>query len=140
MLQTLSDPVRRSIYDELIGVVHTELNPFLDGDADRNEVMPRVQPALGSTGCSTLLPVQVFVDEFSCIGCRNCNCLCPSTFGMEEEYGRARAFNQGADAEEDLQDAIDSCPVSCIHWPSLTTVVPDSLRRIQVRWRWPSKR
>jgi hypothetical protein len=38
--QTLSDPVRRSIYDELVGVAHTGLNPFLDGDADRNEVMP----------------------------------------------------------------------------------------------------
>jgi ferredoxin len=67
---------------------------------------------------STLLLMQVFVDEFACIGCRTCTCLCPRTFGMEEEHGRARAFTQGGDAEEDLQDAIDSCPVSCIHWVS----------------------
>jgi len=32
---------------------------------------------------------QAFVDEFSCIGCRNCNNVCPQTFGMEDDYGCA---------------------------------------------------
>ena len=29
-------------------------------------------------------------DEFTCIGCRNCNNVCPKTFGIEEEYGEER--------------------------------------------------
>ena len=33
--------------------------------------------------------LQAFVDEFSCIGCRNCNNVCPQTFGMEDDYGCA---------------------------------------------------
>jgi ferredoxin len=45
---------------------------------------------------SACLPacLQVFVDEFTCIGCRNCTNVCPSTFAIEEEYGRARAMRQ----------------------------------------------
>ncbi len=46
---------------------------------------------------------RVFVDEFSCIGCRNCNNVCPKTFAMEEEYGRARVMVQDADTEAKLQ-------------------------------------
>jgi ferredoxin len=64
-----------------------------------------------------------FVDEFACIGCRNCNGVCPKTFAMEEEHGRARAVRQDVDTAERLQEAIDTCPVSCIHWvtaPQLT--------------------
>ena len=53
-----------------------------------------------------------------CIGCRNCNNVCPQTFGMEEEWGRARVMQQGVDTESKLQEAIDTCPVSCIHWVS----------------------
>lgn len=41
--------------------------------------------------------LQVFVDEFTCIGCRNCNNVCPATFEMEDEYGRARVMRQGVD-------------------------------------------
>ncbi|GIL76600.1 hypothetical protein Vretimale_8875 [Volvox reticuliferus] len=37
---------------------------------------------------------------------------------MEEEYGRARAMQQDVDTEATLQEAIDTCPVSCIHWVS----------------------
>lgn len=35
---------------------------------------------------------------------------------MEEDYGRARAMQQGIDSDEKLQEAIDTCPVNCIHW------------------------
>ncbi|PNW87993.1 hypothetical protein CHLRE_01g009900v5 [Chlamydomonas reinhardtii] len=93
--ETLSDPTKRALYDELAGFSAESVNPFLDDryPADR-----------------------VFVDEFSCIGCRNCNAVCPKTFGMEEDYGRARVMLQDADSEAKLQEAIDTCPVSCIHW------------------------
>lgn len=43
----LSDPVQRSIYDEIHGYVLTAINPFLDDTAPKDHA---------------------FVDEFSCIG------------------------------------------------------------------------
>ncbi|GLC42491.1 hypothetical protein PLESTB_001104000 [Pleodorina starrii] len=95
--ETLTDPTRRALYDELAGFSAESVNPFLDDRYPRD---------------------RVFVDEFSCIGCRNCNHVCPKTFGMEEEYGRARAMQQDVDSEAKLQEAIDTCPVSCIHWVS----------------------
>ncbi|KXZ46387.1 hypothetical protein GPECTOR_44g62 [Gonium pectorale] len=93
--ETLTDPTRRALYDELAGFSAESINPFLDDRYPRD---------------------RVFVDEFSCIGCRNCNNVCPKTFGMEEDYGRARVMVQDVDTESKLQEAIDTCPVSCIHW------------------------
>lgn len=58
----------------------------------------------------------VFVNESACIGCRQCNHSAPKTFMMEEDWGRARAFQQWADTEEDITIAIESCPVDCIYW------------------------
>lgn len=59
---------------------------------------------------------QVFVDEFTCIGCKNCCNVCPKSFMIEDAFGRARVSQQGMDNEEMLQEAIDTCPVNCIHW------------------------
>jgi len=44
------------------------------------------------------------------------NNVCPKTFTMEEEWGRARVMKQRVDPDPKLQEAIDTCPVSCIHW------------------------
>jgi ferredoxin len=93
--ETLMDPDARAEYDAISGFQMTGINPFRD----------------------TSYPADlVFVDEFACIGCRNCNNVCPKTFGMEDEYGRARVFTQGVDVDDKLQEAMDTCPVSCIHW------------------------
>jgi ferredoxin len=58
----------------------------------------------------------VFVDELSCIGCKNCIFEAAATFRVEREHGRARVFAQWIDEEAKIQRSIDSCPVSCIHW------------------------
>jgi ferredoxin len=58
----------------------------------------------------------VFVDEVTCIGCKHCAHVSPNTFYIEAEYGRSRVFNQDGDKEEVIQEAIDTCPVNCIHW------------------------
>uniref|UniRef100_A0A6T5SWC4 J domain-containing protein n=1 Tax=Ostreococcus mediterraneus TaxID=1486918 RepID=A0A6T5SWC4_9CHLO len=58
----------------------------------------------------------VFVDEFTCIGCKQCVWQAPATFRMNEDYGRSRVFAQWLNTEDDIQCAIDSCPVDCIHW------------------------
>lgn len=55
----------------------------------------------------------VFVDEVSCIGCKNCIYIAAATFRMENEYGRSRVFAQWLNSEDEIQDAMDSCPVSC---------------------------
>ncbi|NJK50954.1 ferredoxin [Candidatus Gracilibacteria bacterium] len=58
----------------------------------------------------------VYVDEITCIGCKHCAHVAPNTFYIEPEYGRSRVFDQDGDAEETIQEAIDTCPVDCIHW------------------------
>jgi ferredoxin len=58
----------------------------------------------------------VYVDEVTCIGCKHCAHVAPNTFYIESEYGRSRVFNQDGDLEELIQEAIDTCPVDCIHW------------------------
>lgn len=42
----------------------------------------------------------MYVDEYTCIGCTHCNHEAPSTFFMEEEFGRARVYQQGRDTED----------------------------------------
>lgn len=77
----------------------------------------------------------VFVDEGTCIGCKNCNHCAAATFMMEEDYGRARVFQQWADSEDDINIAIESCPVDCIYWvdadllPALEFVMQKVQRR-----------
>lgn len=58
----------------------------------------------------------VWVDESTCIGCTYCNSVACNTFSMEPVMGRARVFRQDGDTTEVIQEAIDTCPVNCIHW------------------------
>ena len=62
----------------------------------------------------------VYVDENICIGCKNCTHVASSTFLIEPDHGRARVFNQNGDTEELIEEAIDTCPVNCIHWLDYT--------------------
>ena len=61
-------------------------------------------------------PRAVFVNECQCIGCKQCCHSAPKTFAMDDQYGRARVFAQWDDDEEDINIAIESCPVDCIHF------------------------
>ena len=73
-----------------------------------------------------------YVDEHSCIGCTYCATTARSTFFMEDDHGRARVFNQAGDSEELVQEAIDSCPVNCIHYVSHEVqTTPSALRKCQ---------
>lgn len=62
----------------------------------------------------------VYVDEITCIGCKNCVHVAHNTFYIEPVYGRARVIRQDGDPEELIQEAIDTCPVDCIHWLDYT--------------------
>ncbi|WP_199336984.1 ferredoxin [Oscillatoria sp. FACHB-1407] len=62
----------------------------------------------------------VYVDEVTCIGCKHCAHVARNTFYIEPDYGRSRVIRQDADPEEVIQEAIDTCPVDCIHWVDYT--------------------
>jgi ferredoxin len=62
----------------------------------------------------------VYVDEITCIGCKHCAHTAPNTFYIEPDYGRARAIRQDGDPEALVTEAIDTCPVNCIHWVDYT--------------------
>ena len=58
----------------------------------------------------------VYVDEAVCIGCKHCAHVARNTFYIEPDYGRSRVINQDGDPDYLIQEAIDTCPVDCIHW------------------------
>jgi ferredoxin len=39
-----------------------------------------------------------------------------NTFVVEPDWGRSRALRQDGDSTDRIQEAIDTCPVDCIHW------------------------
>ncbi|MFM9110747.1 MAG: ferredoxin [Prochlorococcaceae cyanobacterium] len=81
-----------------------------------------LEPLLGGA----LRQKAVWVDEAVCIGCRYCAHVAANTFVVEPTYGRSQAIRQDGDSSERIQEAIDSCPVDCIHW-----VAYDDLPRLQ---------
>ncbi|VVA32218.1 PREDICTED: ferredoxin [Prunus dulcis] len=109
--EVLTDPVQRRVYDEIHGYALTAVNPFLDDSITRDHA---------------------FVDEFSCIGCKNCANVAPDVFGIEEDFGRARVYSQCGNPDL-VQQAIDSCPVDCIHWTSAAqlSLLEDEMRRVE---------
>ena len=70
------------------------------------------EPVLGGK----LTEKAVWVDESRCIGCRYCAHVATNTFIVDDDYGRSRAIRQDGDNLETVQEAIDTCPVDCIHW------------------------
>jgi ferredoxin len=57
-----------------------------------------------------------WVDKNECIGCGLCVSNCPDVFRMGTD-DKAECFDASGATEEAIQSgAIDSCPVSCIHW------------------------
>jgi len=41
--------------------------------------------------------------------------MVPNVFRMGDD-GFAEVYDANGASEKDIQDAIDSCPVNCIHW------------------------
>ncbi|EPR37491.1 4Fe-4S ferredoxin iron-sulfur binding domain-containing protein [Desulfovibrio sp. X2] len=58
----------------------------------------------------------VIIDEETCIGCESCVEIAPSTFSFNESTSKAYVTDPDASSEEDVQEAIDTCPVQCISW------------------------
>ena len=84
-----------------------ELGGFLRDAPERSGLEPELGGMLRQKG--------VYVDELTCIGCKHCAFVARNTFYIEPDYGRSRAMRQDGDPE-----AIDTCPVDCIHWIDYT--------------------
>jgi len=85
-----------------------------------------LEPVLGGA----LRQRAVWVDEAVCIGCRYCAHVACNTFVLEPDLGRSRAIRQDGDSTERIQEAIETCPVDCIHWVSYDEL-PELERRLR---------
>lgn len=56
-----------------------------------------------------------YVDRGVCIGCGTCVALCPAVFQLKED-GKSDVVDVDGASEKEIQQAVDSCPVQCIHW------------------------
>ena len=87
------------------------LEPELGGQLRSAQQRTGLEPELGGAFRQN----GVYVDEISCIGCTHCAHVARNTFYIEPDYGRARVIRQEGDSEALIQEAIDTCPVDCIH-------------------------
>ena len=70
------------------------------------------EPVLGGE----LREKAIWVDEAACIGCQYCVHVATNTFIVDEQLGRARVIRQNGDTLEVVKEAMDTCPVDCMHW------------------------
>ena len=106
------------------------MDPSLAFSASTDQPIERsgCEPRLGGE----LRERAVWVDEAICIGCRYCAHVAGNTFVVEPHLGRSRAIRQDGDSTECIQEAIDTCPVDCIHWvpfEELDTLRSDLIRQ-----------
>ncbi len=59
---------------------------------------------------------RVTIDEDDCIGCGTCVEICPDVFQINDETDVAEVIATGNGPEEQIEEAIASCPVDCIRW------------------------
>ncbi len=91
-----------------------ELGGYFRSETERSGLEPELGGSFRQKG--------VYVDEITCIGCKHCAHVARNTFYIEPDYGRSRVIRQDGDSEEVIQEAIDTCPVDCIHWFDYTEV------------------
>jgi ferredoxin len=58
----------------------------------------------------------VVIDTEECIGCGSCVEICPEVFQLDEGEEKAKVIKPEGGPADLIQEAIDTCPVSCIHW------------------------
>ncbi|HEY9907219.1 MAG TPA: ferredoxin [Thermosynechococcaceae cyanobacterium] len=116
-----SSPSERLVSEQLASEpsgLEPELGGLLRHEAERSGLEPELGGVLRQQG--------VYVDEITCIGCKHCAHVARNTFYIEPDYGRSRVVRQDGDPEDLIQEAIDTCPVDCIHWLKY-----DELKRLE---------
>lgn len=59
---------------------------------------------------------KVIIDQDECIGCGACEEMCPEVFRLDSGMGKAEVIQEEGGPEDLIQEAMDNCPVECIHW------------------------
>ena len=55
------------------------------------------------------------VDKNECISCEVCTHICPEVFEMQAD-GKSGVYNPAGAPEAKIEEAMDTCPLACIHW------------------------
>ena len=58
----------------------------------------------------------VHIDEEECTGCGSCEEICPEVFKLDEETEIASVIKPEGGHEALIEEAMETCPVECIHW------------------------
>lgn len=58
------------------------------------------------------------VDQDNCISCGLCISVCPGVFQFTSS-GKSICFDPSGATEQEIQQAIDGCPVQCISWENI---------------------
>jgi ferredoxin len=65
---------------------------------------------------NNIMAKEVWVDKEECISCGLCVDNLPDVFRYDDN-GKAEAYNSSGASEDEIEsEAIDQCPVGCIHW------------------------
>ena len=56
------------------------------------------------------------IDMSKCTDCESCLEICPSVFKRNKETGYIDVIELDEYPEEDVQEAISTCPADCIKW------------------------
>jgi len=103
----LAGSALESMQPEFRTGLEPELGGSLRDEPERSGLEPELGGAFRQKG--------VYVDELTCIGCKHCAHVARNTFYIEPDYGRSRVVQQDGDSDDLIQEAIDTCPVDCIH-------------------------
>ncbi len=60
--------------------------------------------------------MKVVINEDDCIGCGTCSEVCPEVFQMNEEKEKSEVIQPEGGPTDCINEAIETCPVSCIQW------------------------
>jgi len=59
---------------------------------------------------------KVYIEEEECVGCGSCEEICSEVFKLDEDTEKARVIKESGGPEDLIQEAMETCPVECIHW------------------------
>jgi ferredoxin len=63
-----------------------------------------------------MMAKQIIIDEDACTGCGTCAAIAEDCFELNEETEKAYVKADGNCPEDDVQEAIDTCPEEAITW------------------------